>query len=147
MVESEDGERVYNYKLSSVLILNYALKNWQWCSLDRFCTQYVICQLHVGLSCYHVAIKSNTMNCFFVLFPLRLTPITVDILGGRFSVCNSKKFVIMGYKRNKHLFCFLTYEIKFPQTRKRSGCKQKISYVHTQLKNGFFISLFHNVGS
>ena len=53
----------------------------------------------------------------------------------------------MGYKRNKHLFCFLTYEIKFPQTRKRSGCKQKISYVHTQLKNGFFTSLFHNVGS
>ena len=94
------------------------------------------------MTCYHVAIKSNTMNCFFVLFPLRLTPITVDTLGGRFSVCNSKKFVIMGYKRNKHLFCFLTYEIKFPQTRKRSGCEQKISYVHTQLKNGFFIPFF-----
>ena len=53
----------------------------------------------------------------------------------------------MGYKRNKHLFSFLTYEIKFPQTGKRSGCQEKISYVHTQLKNGFFTSLFHNVGS
>ena len=144
MVESEDGERVYNDKLSFFSVhLKLCLKNWQWCSLDRFCTQYVICQLHVGLSCYHVTIKSNTM----ILYPLRLTPVTMDTLGGRFSVCNSKKFVIIGYKRNEHLFCFLTYEIKFPQTRKRSGCKQKISYVHTQLKNGFFISLFHNVGS